>query len=472
MVLPATKEPHAEGSLLKMKNGKLVVPDHPEIPFIEGDGTGPDIWRATRRVLDAAVEGAYGKSRSVRWMEILAGEKAFLKSGEWLPDETVSTFSSHLVGIKGPLTTPVGGGIRSLNVTLRRLLDLYVCLRPLRYFEGAPSPVKHPEKVDIALFRENTEDTYTGIEWKAGSPAAKRFMDFITAEMGEGTIKHPETTGIGVKPVSEEGSKRLCRAAIRHALTNDRRCVDFAHKGNIMKYTEGAFKEWGYEVAVNEFRQDVVTKRELRVLRNKDRNPMLTVEENAKMLEPGIDMFDPERKEEVLREVRRALDLMPTHGDGKWAGKLLIKDAIVDVMMEQVLTRPEKFDVIAAMNLNGDYLADALAAQVGGTGIAPGANINYETGHAIFEATHGTAPKYAGLDIVNPSALILSGEMMLRHIGWDEAAGLVIRGIKRALGSRTVTYDFARPLLSEGLKNVKEVKCSEFGDVVIREMKA
>ncbi|HPA27508.1 MAG TPA: NADP-dependent isocitrate dehydrogenase [Acidobacteriota bacterium] len=471
LVLPATTEPRAEGSLIKMENGKLVVPDHPEIPFIEGDGTGPDIWRATCRVLDAAVERAYGKRRSIRWMEVLAGEKAFLEQGEWLPDETVSAFSSHLIGMKGPLTTPVGGGIRSLNVTLRRLLDLYVCLRPVRYFEGAPSPVKHPEKVDIALFRENTEDTYTGIEWKSGSPAAKRFMDFIAVEMGEGAIMHPETTGIGVKPVSEQGSKRLCRAAIRHALKNGRRCLDIAHKGNIMKFTEGAFKEWGYEVAVNEFRQDVVTKRELRVLRNKDQNSLLTVEENAKMLEPGIGMFDPERKEEVLREVRRALDLMPTHGGGKWAEKLLVKDAIVDVMMEQVLTRPEKFDVIAAMNLNGDYLADALAAQVGGTGIAPGANINYETGHAIFEATHGTAPKYAGLDIVNPTALILSGEMMLRHVGWEEAAELVIRGIERAIGSRTVTYDFARPMISEGIANVKEVKCSEFGDAVVTAMK-
>ena len=332
--------------------------------------------------------------------------------------------------------------------------------------------MKHPEKVDIFLFRENTEDTYTGIEWKAGSSEAEKVIGFLRTEMKVDSPLDPGNTGIGVKPVSEEGSKRLCRAAIRYALENGRKSVNLTHKGNIMKYTEGAFKEWGYQVAINEFRNFIVTKRELRILRNKEKNPGLTVEENAKMLEPGITMFPPERREEVFLEVRNALGLTETHGDGKWSSKLLIKDSIVDVTMEQVLTRPEKFDVIATMNLNGDYLADALAAQVGGAGIAPGANINYETGRAVFEATHGTAPKYAGLDIVNPSALILSGEMMLRHIGWEEAADLVIRGIKRAIRSGTVTYDFARPLKSEGLENVKEVKCSEFGDVVIREMKA
>jgi isocitrate dehydrogenase len=463
--------PPAHGAPVQMKNGVLQVPDNPILPFIEGDGTGPDIWRASRRVLDAAVEIAYGGKKKIAWMEVYAGEKAFMKFNEWLPNDTVEAFNQYLVGIKGPLTTPIGGGIRSLNVALRQLLDLYVCLRPVKYFKGVPSPVKAPEKVDMVIFRENTEDIYAGIEWKAYSPEVKKVIDFLIQEMGVKKIRFPESSGIGIKPVSEEGSKRLCRAAIQYALKANRKSVNITHKGNIQKYTEGAFKDWGYEVAAQEFRDQTVTQRESWILGNKEHNPGLSDEDNAKMIEPGLDMFAPDKKAEIVQEVTDTLKLWPTHGDGKWKKKLMIKDTIADITLQQTLTRADEFDVIATLNLNGDYLSDALAAQVGGIGIAPGGNVNYVTGHAVFEATHGTAPKYANLDKVNPGSVILSGEMMFRFMGWDEAADLLIKGIEGAIAAHTVTYDFARLMKAEGHKDVKELKCSEFGDAIIEHMK-
>jgi isocitrate dehydrogenase len=458
------------GEAITMKDGELRVPDRPIIPFIEGDGTGPDIWRASQRVLDAAVERAYGGKKKIYWMETFAGEKAFKQFGEWLPEETVEAFREFLVGIKGPLTTPIGGGIRSLNVALRQLLDLYVCLRPVKYFKGVPSPVKHPEKVDMVIFRENTEDIYAGIEWKAYSPEVKKVIEFLQKEMGVKKIRFPESSGIGIKPVSEEGSKRLVRAAIQYALRHHRKSLNLTHKGNIQKYTEGAFKDWGYDVAVHEFWHDVVTQRESWILENKEKNPALSLEDNARMIEPGLDMFPPDKKGEILKEVQEALDLWPTHGEGKWKKKLMVKDTIADITLQQVLTRADEFDVIATLNLNGDYLSDALAAQVGGIGIAPGGNINYVTGHAVFEATHGTAPKYANLDKVNPGSVILSGEMMFRHLGWDDAADLILKGLEHSIAAHTVTYDFARLMKAEGFADVKELKCSEFGDALISGM--
>ncbi|MBI3558695.1 MAG: NADP-dependent isocitrate dehydrogenase [Deltaproteobacteria bacterium] len=398
----------------------LDVPDFPILPFIEGDGTGPDIWRASQRVLDAAVEKAYRGKKKITWFEVFAGEKSKNKFDNWLPDDTITAFREYLVGIKGPLTTPVGGGIRSLNVALRQMLDLYVCLRPVRYFKGVPSPVKRPEKVNMTIFRENTEDIYAGIEWASGSPEVKKVIDFLQKEMGVKKIRFPETSGIGIKPVSKDGSQRLIRAAIEYGLAQKCKSLTLVHKGNIMKYTEGAFRDWGYELVRSEYKGRAI----------------------------GWD--DCEGKPP--------------------AGQLLVKDSIADITLQQVLTRPEDFDVIATLNLNGDYLSDALAAQVGGIGIAPGGNINYVTGHAIFEATHGTAPKYAGQDKVNPGSVILSGEMMFRHLGWNEAADLVIKGMDRSIDQKAVTYDFARLMTAEGLVGVKEVKCSEFGDAIIRNM--
>jgi isocitrate dehydrogenase len=467
-----TVVPPANGESITMKGDALQVPDRPILPFIEGDGTGPDIWRASQRVLDAAVERAYGGKKKIEWMEVYAGEKAFRKFGEWLPDDTVEAFQRFLVGIKGPLTTPIGGGIRSLNVALRQLLDLYVCLRPVKYFKGVPSPVKAPEKVDMIIFRENTEDIYAGIEWKAYSAEAKKIIEFLQNEMGVKKIRFPLSSGIGIKPVSEEGSKRLCRAALQYALKHKRRSLNITHKGNIQKFTEGAFKDWGYQVAAQEFREQTVTQRESWILGNKEGNPALAAEENARMIEPGLDMFAPEKKAEIVKEVEKTLQLWPTHGDGKWKSKLMVKDSIADITLQQVLTRAEEFDIIATLNLNGDYLSDALAAQVGGIGIAPGGNINYVTGHAVFEATHGTAPKYANLDKVNPGSVILSGEMMFRFMGWDEAADLILHGLEGAIAAHTVTYDFSRLMRVEGHKDVKELKCSEFGDALIAHMKS
>ncbi|HEY8517942.1 MAG TPA: NADP-dependent isocitrate dehydrogenase [Candidatus Binatia bacterium] len=455
-----------DGQPIRMgSDGKLQVPDNPIIPFIEGDGTGPDIWRAAQRVFDAAVAKAYGGKRKIAWCEVYAGEKAFNKFGDWLPEETVTAFREFLVGIKGPLTTPVGGGIRSLNVALRQMLDLYVCLRPVRYFQGVPSPVKKPELVDMVIFRENTEDIYAGIEWPAESPEAKKVIAFLQNEMGVKKIRFPETSGIGIKPVSREGTERLVRAAIEYAMREKRKSVTLVHKGNIQKFTEGAFRDWGYALAAREFRNETVTERESWILGNREANPNLSNEDNARAIEPGYDMMTAEQKKKVVDEVERALALWPTHGDGKWKQKLLIRDAIADITLQQVLTRPADFDVIATLNLNGDYLSDALAAQVGGIGIAPGGNINYKTGHAVFEATHGTAPKYANLDKVNPGSVILSGEMMFRFMGWNEAADAIIRGFNGATAAKTVTYDFHR--LMEG---ATLVKCSEFGDAIIKHM--
>jgi isocitrate dehydrogenase len=455
------------GEKISIKDGKLDVPDHPIIPFVEGDGTGRDIWRASVRVFDAAVEKAYGGKRKVHWMEVYAGEKSFKQFQSWLPDETTEAFKEFLVGIKGPLTTPIGGGIRSLNVALRKLLDLYVCQRPVRYYKGVPSPVKHPEYVDMIIFRENTEDIYTGIEFQDGTEENKKFKTLFKEAFPKeyAKMRFPDSSGIGFKPVSEEGTERLVRAAIAWALQNKRKSVNLVHKGNIMKFTEGAFKDWGYTVGKREFRNDVVTERESWILGNREKNPNLSVEENARMIDPGFDMMSPAQQNDIKAEVEEALQLWDTHGDGKWKSKLLIKDSIADVTLQFVLIRPKDYDVIATMNLNGDYLSDALAAQVGGIGIAPGANINYTTGHAIFEATHGTAPKYADLDKVNPGSVILSGEMMFRYMGWTEVADLIVRGMEGAINAKTVTYDFARLM-----ENPTEVKCSEFADAVIKHM--
>jgi len=426
------------GQKITLQNGKLHVPENPIIPFIEGDGTGPDIWRASQAVLDASVEKAYGGKRKISWMEVYAGEKSFKKFNNWLPDETITAFREYLVGIKGPLTTPVGGGIRSLNVALRQMLDLYVCLRPVRYFKGVPSPVKTPEKVDMVIFRENTEDIYAGIEFEAGTDKVKKVLAFLKQEFPKDfdKIRFPETTGIGIKPVSKEGTERLVRSAIEYALSQKRKSVTFVHKGNIMKFTEGAFRSWGYGLAEKEFGDRVYT---------------WDTWEKTKAAK-GEEAANAEQKEALAR------------------GRVLVKDSIADITLQQVLTRPDEFDVIATLNLNGDYLSDALAAQVGGIGIAPGGNINYVSGHAIFEATHGTAPKYANLDKVNPGSVILSGEMMLRHLGWNEAADLIIKGMDRAIAARTVTYDFARLMKQETQGTVTEVKCSEFGQAIISHM--
>ncbi len=456
-----------EGQPIQSIDGNLNVPDKPIIPFIEGDGTGSDIWHASQIVFDAAVKKAYNGKKEIAWFEVFAGEKAYKKFGEWLPEDTVNAFREYLVGIKGPLTTPVGGGIRSLNVALRQTLDLFVCLRPVRHFEGVPSPVKKPEKVDMVVFRENSEDIYAGIEWAAFSDEVKKVIRFLQDEMAVKQIRFPDSSGIGVKPISKEGSARLARAAIQYALDHQRKSVTFVHKGNIMKFTEGSFKNWGYEVAVNEFRETVVTQRESWILGNKDNDPNLSVEDNARMIEPGYDVINEKQQGLIRKEVEEALKLMPSHGNGKYKNMLLIKDAIADITLQQVLTRADEFDVIATMNLNGDYISDALAAQVGGIGIAPGANINYETGHAIFEATHGTAPKYANLDKVNPGSVILSGVLMFEHLGWQEAADLIINGMEETIRKSQVTYDFHRQMEGATL-----LKTSEFAKAIVEHMEA
>ena len=425
--------PPPNGSPITMQNGKLVVPDNPIIPYIEGDGTGPDIWRATVRVLDAAVASAYSGQRKIHWLEVYAGGKANQLFNTWLPDETVDACRDYLVSIKGPLTTPVGGGIRSLNVALRQLLDMYVCLRPVRWFQGVPSPVKNPGAVDMVIFRENTEDIYAGVEFEQGSDDNKLFMRLLQENFPAqfSKIRFPETSGIGIKPVSQEGTERLIRSAIDYAITNKRKSLTIVHKGNIMKFTEGAFRNWAYAVAEREYARQTYTWGQWEKTREKSGEAAANKEQ----------------------------------ADALASGRILIKDAIADIALQQVLTRPEDFDVIATLNLNGDYLSDALAAQVGGIGIAPGGNINYQTGTAVFEATHGTAPKYADLDKVNPGSLILSGEMMLRYMGWFEAADAIIRAMDAAIASKRVTYDFARLM-----DNAIEVKCSEFADVLIEHL--
>ncbi|MDA8412328.1 MAG: NADP-dependent isocitrate dehydrogenase [Desulfobacteraceae bacterium] len=452
-------------------DGKLIVPDNPIIPFIEGDGTGVDIWKASVRVFDEAVEKVYGSKRKISWMEVYAGEKPFnlfrKKMGDkaWLPDETVEAFREFLVGIKGPLTTPIGGGIRSLNVALRQLLDLYTCLRPVRYFQGVPSPVKKPQDVDMVIFRENCEDIYAGIEWMTGTADCEKVKKFLIGEMGVKKIRFPETSSIGIKPISKQGSERLIRAAIQYALGHKRKSVTLVHKGNIMKFTDGAFKDWGYTLATTEFRSEIVTERESRIIDNLDRNPGLSVEDNARMIDPGYDMMSPKQQKSIRNEVAAARKLMKTHGAGQWKKHVMIKDTLADIIMQQILTRAKEFDVVATMNLEGDFLSDALAAQVGGIGIAPGANINYVTGHAIFEATHGTAPKYANLDKVNPGSVILSGVMMLEHMGWQEAADLIVKAIDKTIGQKRVTYDFERMMQGATL-----LTCSGFADALIENM--
>lgn len=419
------------GEKITVKDGVLNVPNNPIVPFIEGDGTGPDIWAAASKVLDAAVNKAYKGEKEIVWKEVLAGEKAFKATGEWLPQETLNVIDEYLIAIKGPLTTPVGGGIRSLNVALRQELDLFVCLRPVRWFEGVPSPVKRPQDTDMVIFRENTEDIYAGIEYAQGSDEVKKLIGFLQNELAVKNIRFPETSGIGIKPISQEGTTRLVRAAINYAISEGRKSLTIVHKGNIMKYTEGAFKNWSYELAEKEFGDKVFT----------------------------WAQYDRIKEEQGTDTANKA------QADAEAAGKIIVKDAIADIFLQQILTRPSEFDVVATMNLNGDYISDALAAQVGGIGIAPGANINYETGHAIFEATHGTAPKYAGLDKVNPSSVILSGVLMLEHLGWNEAANMIIKSMENTIASKVVTYDFAR--LMEG---ATEVKASEFGDELIKNM--
>lgn len=420
-----------QGEKIFMQSSGLHVPDHPIVPFIEGDGTGRDIWRASVRVLDAAVEKLYGGKRKIEWFEVYAGEKAFKQFGEWLPDDTLVALREYLVSIKGPLTTPIGGGIRSLNVALRQELDLYVCLRPVRHFAGVPSPVKRPDLVDMVIFRENSEDIYAGIEWAAGTPEAQKVIRFLQDEMGVKKIRFPETSAIGIKPISKEGTDRLIRSAIEYAIAHQRKSVTIVHKGNIMKFTEGGFKNWGYELAEREFSDRVFT----------------WAQYDRIKADQGATAADQAQK------------------DAEAAGKIVVKDTIADIFLQQILTRPAEFDVVATMNLNGDYISDALAAQVGGIGIAPGANINYVTGHAVFEATHGTAPKYADLDKVNPGSVILSGVMMLEHLGWQEAADAIVASLQKTINQKIVTYDFAR--LMEG---ATEVKTSEFADALIKNL--
>ncbi len=465
--MPTFEAPKSGDAVAMSSSGALVVPDHPILPFIEGDGTGPDIWRASQAVLDAAVEKAYGGKKKIAWYEVYAGEKAKKQFDDWLPEATIDAYRKYLVGIKGPLTTPVGKGhplaqrraptaARSLRVSQRRCGGSRAC----------PSPVKAPGDVDMVIFRENTEDIYAGIEWQAETPEAKKIIAFLQNEMGVKKIRFPETSGIGIKPVSREGTERLVRASIEYALRFKRKSVNLVHKGNIMKFTEGAFRDWGY--ARRDARLPGQGRDRARVLdprEPRERTRASPPSTTRSKIEPGYEMAPPEAQAELRAEVEAAAKLIPTHGGGKWKKLLRIKDSIADITLQQVLTRAKEFDVIATLNLNGDYLSDALAAQVGGIGIAPGGNINYSTGHAIFEATHGTAPKYAGLDKVNPGSVILSGEMMLRHLGWTEAADLVIKGMDGAIGAKTVTYDFAR--LMEG---AREVRCSEFGRAIIDHM--
>ena len=420
-----------QGEKITVSNGTLNVPNRPIIPFIEGDGIGPEIWSVARRVFETAVEKAYNGEKSIEWLEIFAGEKAFNKTGEWLPQDTLDKIREYLIAIKGPLTTPVGGGIRSLNVTLRQDLDLFTCLRPVRHFEGVPSPVKHPEEVDMVIFRENTEDIYAGIEWQEGSVEVKKVIEFLQNEMGVSKIRFPETSGIGIKPVSKEGTERLVRAAILYAIKENRKNVTLVHKGNIMKFTEGAFKIWGYELAEKEFGDQVFTWAQ-------------------------YDRIKAEEGADAANAAQKAAED---------AGKIIVKDSIADIFLQQILMEPQNHDVVATLNLNGDYISDALAAQVGGIGIAPGANINYETGHAIFEATHGTAPKFAGLNKVNPSSVILSGVLLLEHLGWNEAADLITQSIVKTIASKVVTFDFA-----DLMDDATEVSTSEFGEALIKNM--
>lgn len=457
----------ANGARIGYSGGKYQVPDNPIVPFIEGDGTGRDIWKASVRVFDAAVERAYNNERKVAWYEVFAGEKAKARFDNWLPDDTIAAIREFRVAIKGPLTTPVGGGIRSLNVALRQILDLYACIRPVRYYQGTPSPVKHPERLDLVIYRENTEDVYAGIEWEQGTPEAAKLIQFLNKDMLKGGKKQIRLdSGVGIKPISITGTKRLVRMAIQFALESGRPSVTLVHKGNIQKFTEGAFRKWGYELATEEFRDRVVTERESWILDNKDKNPNISAEECANQIEPGLEFATEDFRQEIYQEVKQVLDaIYPTHGKGAWKKKLMINDRIADSIFQQVVTRPEEYAVLATPNLNGDYISDACAAQVGGLGIAPGANVG--NGYAIFEATHGTAPKYADKDVINPGSVILSGVMLFRFLGWNEAADLIERGLESTIEQKTVTYDFERQM-----EGATKVKTSEFADHIIKNMKA
>ncbi len=451
----------ADGQKITVEAARLVVPPNPIIPFIEGDGTGRDIWRASQRVFDAAVEKAYGGERRVVWYEIFAGEKAFNKFGEWLTDDSVKAIAEYAVAIKGPLTTPVGGGIRSLNVTLRQVLDLYACVRPVRYFEGVPSPVKQPEKVDVVIFRENTEDVYAGIEFQSGSERVKEVIALLNEKYGY----HVRTdSGIGIKPMSPTGTKRLVRRAVQYALDFNRPSVTLVHKGNIMKFTEGAFRDWGYELAKEEFRDQIVTERETWILDNREKNDSISDEANARMIEPGFDQLSDKQRAALVEEIRQTLaSIGKTHGAGAWKKRLLIKDRIADSMFQQILIRPDEYSVVATPNLNGDYISDAAAAQVGGLGMAPGANIGDRA--AVFEATHGTAPKYADQDVINPSSVILSGVMMFDHMGWREVSQKIIDALTQTIQQKRVTYDLHRQM-----EGATKLKTSEFASAIIENM--
>ena len=455
----------AKGEAITYENGQYTVPDNPIIPFIEGDGTGRDIWRASQRVFDAAVEKAYGDRRSVQWFEILAGEKSYRKSQNWLPDDSVKAAVDFRVSIKGPLTTPVGGGIRSLNVALRQIMDLYQCIRPVKYYAGVPSPVKHPEKLDIVIFRENTEDIYAGIEFREGTPEAGKFISFVNDEMLKGVKKKIRLdSGVGVKPISITGSKRLVRAAIAYAIKEGRQTVTLVHKGNIQKFTEGAFREWGYEVAVEEFREQTVTERESWILGNLEKIPGLSAKDNAALVEPGIEFAPPEFGAGVVAEVEEVLRTIgASHGEGRWKKKILVNDRIADSIFQQIIIRPSDYSVLATTNLNGDYISDAAAAQVGGLGIAPGGNIG--DGYAVFEATHGTAPKYADQDVINPGSVILSGVMLFDFLGWPEAARLIESSMEKTIQQKFVTYDFERQM-----EGATKAKTSEFASRMIENM--
>ncbi len=456
-----------DGKAIEYVGGKFGIPDRPIIPFIEGDGTGRDIWKASRRVFDAAVERAYGGKRKIAWFEVFAGEKAFNEFKQWLPDETVNAIRDFRIAIKGPLTTPVGGGIRSLNVALRQLLDLYACVRPVRYFAGVPSPVKHPERMNVIIYRENTEDVYIGIEWKSGTPEVKKLIEYLNKEMlGGGPKQIRIDSGVAIKPISPTGTKRLVRRAIEYALANKKRVVTLVHKGNIMKFTEGAFRDWGYDLARDEFRGQIVTERESWIVDNRDRNPQLSVEQNAAMIEPGLEQGTEAFRKSVCDEVKMVLDtIYATHGQGKWKQKLLINDRIADSIFQQVVTRADEYQVLACPNLNGDYISDACAAQVGGLGMAPGANIG--DGYGCFEATHGTAPKYADKDVINPSSVMLSGVMMFDFMGWKEAGELIEAGIERTIAQKRVTYDLERMM-----DGAVKVSTSEFASAIIENMQA
>jgi len=455
------------GKGIEFVGGAFRVPDQPIIPFLEGDGTGRDIWKASQRVFDAAVARAYGGNRKIAWLEVLAGEKAYNQFKEWLPEDTVEAIREFRIAIKGPLTTPVGGGIRSLNVTLRQVLDLYACVRPVRHFEGVPSPVVHPERMNVVVFRENTEDVYAGIEWRSGTPEVKKVIDFLNEEMLKSTSKRiREDSAIGIKPISPTGTKRLVRRAIQHAVDHHRTVVTLIHKGNIMKFTEGGFRDWGYELAKTEFRDRIVTERESWILGNKDRDANLSVEQNAAMIEPGLEQATEDFKTTIHAEVERTLQAIhATHGRGQWKQKILINDRIADSAFQQVLTRADEYQVLATPNLNGDYLSDACAAQVGGLGMAPGANIG--DGYGVFEATHGTAPKYADKDVINPSSVMLSGAMMFDFMGWKEVARMMEEGIARTISQKRVTYDLER-LMPGSTK----LKTSEFASAIIENMQA